>query len=150
MKVFVLNGPNLNLLGERQPVIYGSTTLPELEQLCRERAARHGLEIDFRQTNDEGTLVDWLQEARTSSDGVILNAAAFTHYSVAVRDAVQACDKPVIEVHISNIFAREEFRATSVISAVVVGVISGLGVQGYLLALDALAAVIGSTGDGEQ
>jgi 3-dehydroquinate dehydratase II len=144
VKIFVLNGPNLNLLGERQPVIYGTTTLAELEQLCRERAGGHGIEIDFRQTNDEGTLVDWLQEARTAADGVVLNAAAFTHYSVAVRDAVQACDKPVVEVHISNIFAREEFRATSLISAVAVGVISGLGVQGYLLALDALAGILGS------
>jgi 3-dehydroquinate dehydratase II len=146
VKVFVLNGPNLNLLGERQPLIYGSTTLPEVEELCRKRAAEHGLEIEFRQTNDEGLLVDWLQEVRTAADGVILNAAAFSHYSVAVRDAVQACGKPVIEVHISNIFAREAFRATSVISAVAVGVISGLGAQGYLLALDALATILGSQG----
>jgi 3-dehydroquinate dehydratase-2 len=146
MKVFVLNGPNLNLLGDRQPVIYGSTTLYELEELCHKRAAERGMEIDFRQTNDEGTLVDWLQEAGNAAEGVVLNAAAFSHYSVAVRDAVQACGKPVIEVHISNIFAREEFRATSVISAVAVGVISGLGVQGYLLALDALAALLGSSG----
>ena len=146
MKVFLLNGPNLNLLGERQPLVYGSTTLSEVEELCRKRAVEHGLEIEFRQTNDEGLLVDWLQEARTAADGVILNAAAFSHYSVAVRDAVQACGKPVIEVHISNIFAREAFRATSVISAVAVGVISGLGVQGYLLALDALATILGSEG----
>lgn len=143
MKVFVLNGPSLNLLGERQPLIYGTTTLAEVEKMCREKAAQHDLDMDFRQTNDEGQLVDWLHEARQEADGVALNAAAFSHYSLAVRDAVQACDKPVIEVHISNIFAREEFRATSVISAVAVGVISGLGVQGYLAAIDALAGILG-------
>lgn len=141
MKIFVLNGPSLNLLGERQPLIYGNTTLAEVEQMCQGRASELGIEIDFRQSNDEGQLIDWLQEARTQADGVILNAAAFSHYSFALRDAVQACDKPVVEVHISNIFAREEFRATSVISAVVVGVISGLGVQGYLLALEAIAEI---------
>ncbi|MEX2553149.1 MAG: type II 3-dehydroquinate dehydratase [Actinomycetota bacterium] len=146
MKVFVLNGPSLNMLGERQPLIYGSTTLAEVEQMCRARASQHGMEVDFRQTNDEGRLVDWLQEARHGADGVVLNAAAFSHYSLAVRDAVQACGKPVIEVHISNIFAREEFRATSVISAVAVGVISGLGVQGYLAAIDALAGILGEKG----
>jgi len=146
MKVFVLNGPSLNMLGERQPLIYGTTTLAEVEQMCRARASQHGFEVDFRQTNDEGRLVDWLQEARHGADGVVLNAAAFSHYSLAVRDAVQACGKPVIEVHISNIFAREEFRATSVISAVAVGVISGLGVQGYLAAIDALAGILGEKG----
>lgn len=148
MKVFVLNGPSLNMLGERQPLIYGTTTLAEVEQMCRARASQHGFEVDFRQTNDEGTLVDWLQEARHGADGVVLNAAAFSHYSLAVRDAVQACGKPVIEVHISNIFAREEFRATSVISAVAVGVISGLGVQGYLAAIDALAGILGEKSAG--
>jgi len=148
MKVFVLNGPSLNMLGERQPLIYGTTTLAEVEQMCRARASQHGFEVDFRQTNDEGRLVDWLQEARHGADGVVLNAAAFSHYSLAVRDAVQACGKPVIEVHISNIFAREEFRATSVISAVAVGVISGLGVQGYLAAIDALAGILGEKGAG--
>ena len=142
MKLFVLNGPSLNLLGERQPLIYGTTTLAEVEKMCREKGSQHGLEVEFRQTNDEGTLVDWLQEARHGADGVILNAAALSHYSLAVRDAVQACGKPVVEVHISNIFAREEFRATSVISAVAVGVISGLGVQGYLSAIDALAGIL--------
>lgn len=146
MKFFVLNGPSLNMLGERQPLIYGTTTLAEVEQMCRARASQHGFEVDFRQTNDEGRLVDWLQEARHGADGVVLNAAAFSHYSLAVRDAVQACGKPVMEVHISNIFAREEFRATSVISAVAVGVISGLGVQGYLAAIDALAGIMGEKG----
>jgi 3-dehydroquinate dehydratase II len=143
VKLFVLNGPSLNLLGERQPLVYGTTTLAEVEKMCRDKASQHGLDVDFRQTNDEGQLVDWLHEARQEAEGVVLNAAAFTHYSLAVRDAVQACDKPVIEVHISNIFAREEFRATSVISAVAVGVISGLGVQGYLAAIDALAGILG-------
>jgi 3-dehydroquinate dehydratase-2 len=143
VKVFVLNGPSLNLLGERQPLIYGTTTLAEVEKMCRDKASQQGLDVDFRQTNDEGQLVDWLHEARGEADGVVLNAAAFSHYSLAVRDAVQACDKPVIEVHISNIFAREEFRQTSVISAVAVGVISGLGVQGYSAAIDALAGILG-------
>lgn len=141
MKIYVLNGPSLNLLGERQPLIYGNTTLAEVEQMCRGRALELGVEIDFRQSNDEGQLIDWLHQARTQAGGVILNAAAFSHYSIALRDAVQACGKPVVEVHISNIFAREEFRATSVLSAVVVGVISGLGTQGYLLALEALAEI---------
>ncbi|MGQ0678460.1 MAG: type II 3-dehydroquinate dehydratase [Actinomycetota bacterium] len=142
MKVFVLNGPNLNLLGEREPLIYGSTTLDQLQKLCAGRGKELGLEVDFRQSNDEGQLVDWLQQARTGADGVVLNAAALSHYSIALRDAVQACGKPVVEVHISNIFAREQFRATSVLSPVVAGVISGLGVKGYELALEALAGLI--------
>jgi 3-dehydroquinate dehydratase-2 len=150
MKVLVLNGPNLNLLGEREPSIYGRTTLPELEELCRKRAGDHGFDLDFRQTNEEGRLVDWLQEARSGADAVVLNAAALTHYSVAVRDAVQACEKPVVEVHLSNIFAREQFRATSLLSAVAAGVISGFGVQGYLLAIDALAAMLKAPKESES
>lgn len=142
MTIFVLNGPNLNLLGQREPDIYGLATMADVEKMCRDRAAELGHEIDFRQSNDEGKLVDWLQEARTGASGVVLNPAAFGHYSVALRDAIAACDVPVIEVHISNIYAREEFRAKSVISAVVVGVISGLGVEGYVLAVEALAGIL--------
>lgn len=139
MKIFVLNGPNLNLLGEREPNIYGKATLAEVEKMCRERAETLGLEIDFRQTNDEGELIGWLQEARGEADGVVLNPAAFTHYSLAVRDAVAATELPVIEVHISNIYAREPWRARSVVSGVARGVVAGLGVIGYLLAIEALA-----------
>lgn len=142
MTIFVLNGPNLNLLGQREPDIYGLGTLKDIEKMCRDRAADLGHDIDFRQSNDEGKLVDWLQEARTGAVGVVINPAALGHYSIALRDAIAACDIPVIEVHISNIFAREEFRRKSVISAVVVGVISGLGTWGYVGAVEALAEVL--------
>jgi 3-dehydroquinate dehydratase-2 len=147
VKIFVLNGPNLNLLGEREPEIYGSTTIEELEEMCRRRGQQLGLDIDFRQSNYEGELVEWLQAARTAADGVVLNPAALSHYSLALRDAVTVARVPVVEVHISNIHAREEWRTESVISAVARGVIAGLGVTGYLLALDALAMIL--TG-GEQ
>lgn len=140
MKIFVLNGPELDRLGEREPEIYGTTTLAELEKMCRERAQSLELEIDFRQTNDENELIGWLEKARNEADGVVINPAAFTHYSEAVRGALAATGLPVIEVHISNIYAREEWRAKSLVSPVVKGVIVGLGVRGYLLALDALAA----------
>jgi 3-dehydroquinate dehydratase-2 len=142
MTIFVLNGPNLNLLGQREPDIYGLGTLKDVETMCRDRAADLGHDIDFRQSNDEGKLVDWLQEARTGAVGVVINPAALGHYSIALRDAIAACDVPVIEVHISNIFAREEFRQKSVISAVVVGVISGLGIWGYVGAVEALAGIL--------
>jgi 3-dehydroquinate dehydratase II len=145
MKIFVLNGPNLNLLGRRELDIYGTTTLADVEKMCRERAETLGAEVDFRQTNHEGELVDWLQEARTGADGVILNGAALTHYSQALRDGITACEVPVVEVHITNIFAREPFRANSVISPVAVGIISGLGVQGYVLAVEALVARLGGS-----
>lgn len=142
-KLFVLGGPNLNLLGERDPDVYGSYTLADVESLCRETAARYQLETEFRQTNDEGELIGWLNEAGSKADAVVINPAAFTHYSVAVRAAVAALECPVIEVHISNIYAREEFRAHSVVSGVVNGVIAGLGITGYALAIDALATMIG-------
>lgn len=142
MKIFVLNGPNLNLLGEREPEIYGTKTLAEVEKMCREMAVDLGAEIDFRQTNHEGELIDWLQEAKREADGVVLNPAAFTHHSMAVRDAVSACGVPVIEVHISNIYGREAWRAKSVISEVAKGVIAGLGIRGYLLAIEALVETI--------
>ena len=140
--VFILNGPNLNLLGVRDPSIYGRDTLGDIEERCTARAASLGLEIDFRQTNHEGQLVDWIQEARESADGIILNAGAFTHTSVALLDALTAAGLPIIEVHLSNIFRRERFRHHSYVSLAATGVICGLGGQGYELALDALARLI--------
>jgi 3-dehydroquinate dehydratase II len=140
--VFILNGPNLNLLGVRDPSTYGRDTLGDIEERCTARAASLDLEIDFRQTNHEGQLVDWIQEARESADGIILNAGAFTHTSVAVLDALSAAELPVIEVHLSNIFRRESFRHHSYVSLAATGVICGLGAQGYELALDAMARLI--------
>ena len=138
-KIFILNGPNLNLLGVRQPEIYGSETLADIEALCATRAAELGLEIDFRQSNVEGELVGWIQEARDGAAGIILNAAAYTHTSIAILDALKAVDIPVIEVHLSNVFAREDFRHHSYVSLAATGVICGFGSAGYLLALEALA-----------
>lgn len=138
-KIFILNGPNLNLLGVRQPEIYGSETLADIEALCADRAAKLSLEIDFRQSNIEGELVGWIQEARDSAAGIIINAAAYTHTSIAILDALKAVDVPVIEVHLSNVFAREDFRHHSYVSLAATGVICGLGSAGYLLALEALA-----------
>lgn len=140
--IYVLNGPNLNLLGAREPEIYGRTTLAEIGKLVAARAKGHGLASDFRHSNHEGELVDWLQEARTKAAGVILNAAGFTHTSVALLDACRMLDRPLIEVHLSNPFAREGFRAHSFISPAATGVICGLKANGYLLAVDALAAII--------
>ena len=140
--VFILNGPNLNLLGVREPSIYGRDTLGDVEERCTARAAALGLEIDFRQSNHEGQLVDWIQEARESADGIILNAGALTHTSVALLDALSAADLPVIEVHLSNIFRREGFRHHSYVSLAANGVICGLGAQGYEFALDAIASLI--------
>jgi 3-dehydroquinate dehydratase-2 len=140
--VFILNGPNLNLLGVRDPSIYGRDTLADIEERCLARAAALGLQIDFRQTNHEGQLVDWIQEARESADGIILNAGALTHTSVAVMDALLAAQLPVIEVHLSNIFQRESFRHNSFVSLAATGVICGLGAQGYERALDAAANLI--------
>ena len=155
MKIFVLNGPNLNLLGEREPDIYGEQTLDDLEDMCRARGKDLGLEIDFRQSNYEGEIVDWLQDARNAAEGVVLNAGALSHYSLAIHDAVVVARVPVIEVHISNVYAREEWREASVISSVARGVIVGLGLEGYLLALDALAMILatdatGTTGEEER
>ncbi|MGH7045617.1 MAG: type II 3-dehydroquinate dehydratase [Stellaceae bacterium] len=140
--VFVLNGPNLNLLGVRDPVVYGRDTLADIEARCLARAGALGLEIDFRQTNHEGQLVDWIQEARESADAIVLNAGALSHTSVAVLDALFAADLPVVEVHLSNIFRRERFRHHSYVSLAARGVICGLGAQGYELALEAAAVLI--------
>ena len=142
--VFVLNGPNLNMLGLRQPKVYGKTTLADVEKLCRERAETLGLAVDFRQSNHEGELVGWIQEARTAAAGIAINAGAYTHTSVAILDALLTAEKPVIEVHISNVFRRESFRHHSYVSPAASGVIVGCGPLGYALALEALAAQIGA------
>ncbi len=142
--ILVLNGSNLNMLGVRQPEIYGRTTLGDIEASCRERGAALGLEIEFRQSNHEGELVTWIQQARDNADGIVINAGAYTHTSVAILDALKVAELPVIEVHISNIHAREEFRHHSYISAAATGIIVGLGPHGYLLALDALANILKS------
>lgn len=140
--VFVLNGPNLNLLGVREPATYGYDTLADVEERCLARARALDLAIEFRQTNHEGQLVDWIQEAREAADGIILNAGALTHTSVAVHDALKAADVPIIEVHLSNIFRRESFRHHSYVSLAANGGIFGLGPQGYELALEAIASLI--------
>ena len=139
LPIYVLNGPNLNLLGSREPEIYGTQSLADIEMAMMERAASFGWTLDFRQSNREGELVDWLQEARKKAAGVILNAGAYTHTSVALLDACRALDKPLIEVHLSNPYAREHFRRRSYISQVATGVICGLGPDGYIAAVDALA-----------
>ena len=139
--IFVLNGPNLNLLGHREPAVYGGRTLADIETGCREAAARLDLVVDFRQSNHEGTLVDWIQEAGGAADGIVINPGAYTHTSIALQDALRAAAKPTIEVHLSNIFAREPFRHHSFISPVASGVICGLGPAGYVLALEALRAL---------
>jgi len=140
--ILVLNGPNLNLLGTREPDIYGKATLDDLRAATMAQAKRHGLTADFRQSNDEGELVDWIQDARNTAAGIIINAAAYTHTSVAILDALQACGKPVIEVHLSNIFKREAFRHHSYVSPAATGVICGFGPQGYVLAVDAMADLL--------
>ncbi|HYG87389.1 MAG TPA: type II 3-dehydroquinate dehydratase [Azospirillum sp.] len=140
--VLILNGPNLNMLGVREPHIYGSMTLADLESACQERADQLGLAIDFRQSNHEGELVSWIQQARTQNDGIIINAGAYTHTSVAIMDALILAELPVIEVHLSNIFKREPFRHHSYISGVAKGMICGFGPQGYLLALDAMLNIL--------
>ncbi|MDF2144452.1 type II 3-dehydroquinate dehydratase [Knoellia sp. p5-6-4] len=140
--VVVLNGPNLNLLGEREPEVYGHETLADVEKRCRAAAAEAGLSVDFRQSNHEGVLVDALHEVRTSAAGIVVNAGALTHTSVALRDAVAAVAVPVIEVHISNVHAREAFRHHSYLSAVVDGVIVGCGTQGYELAIARIAELV--------
>ena len=143
-RVLVLNGPNLGSLGRRQPEVYGRATLADIEHLVRQRAHQLGLEIRFEQSNHEGTLIDILEEERDSADGCILNGGALTHTSVALRDAVSGFGKPVIEVHISNIHAREEFRHVSLTAGVARGIIAGLGPQGYLMALHAMAHILGT------
>jgi len=140
--VLVLNGPNLNLLGTREPDIYGKETLADVEQACRSYASAHQFSVEFRQSNHEGQLIDWIQEARGKVGGIVVNPGGFGHTSVAIADALKGVELPVIEVHISNIFAREPFRHHSTISAIAKGVICGLGPRGYILALDAMRRII--------
>lgn len=140
--VFVLNGPNLNLLGLREPAVYGSTTLADVERDAKAAGARLGLSVDFRQSNHEGVLVDWIHEARETAVGIAINPGAYTHTSIALHDAIKAVDLPVIEVHISNVFARESFRHHSYVSPVAAGVLCGFGTHGYVLALEALAHIV--------
>lgn len=138
--VTILNGPNLNLLGTREPEIYGSETLSDIDKLCADKAETLGLVSDFKQSNVEGELVSWIQDARSTSVGIVINAAAYTHTSVAILDALNTCDCPIIEVHLSNIHQRESFRHKSYVSRAADGMICGLGSIGYTLALDAIAA----------
>lgn len=140
--VFVLNGPNLNLLGLRQPEIYGRETLADVEADCRRLAEELGLELRFHQSNAEHQIIDWIHEARETASGIAINPAAFTHTSVAILDALNACDCPVIEIHISNVHKREPFRHHSYVSLRADGVIAGFGTQGYGLALRRLARLI--------
>lgn len=142
--VYVLNGPNLNLLGVRQPEIYGRATLDDIERMAKAKGEALGLAVEFRQSNHEGQLVDWVQEARTQAAGLIVNAAGLSHTSIALLDALQASELPVIEVHLSNIFRREDYRTHSYVSIAAKGVICGLGAKGYELALEAMADLLAS------
>ena len=138
-RVLVLNGPNLNLLGTREPDIYGASTLRDVEQLCAGTGKELGMTVDVRQTNSEGEMVTWIQDARKTADAILINPAAYSHTSVAIPDALKAIGLPVVEVHLSNIHQREPFRHHSYVSSVAFGVICGFGVTGYRLALEALA-----------
>lgn len=141
-QVLVLNGPNLNLLGERAPAVYGTATLADVETLCRETADQLGLEVELLQSNDEGALVEAIQERRRSAAAMVVNAAAYSHTSVAIMDALATVDGPVVEVHLSNVHAREEFRRHSYVSLVADAVIAGAGAHGYALALRHVAALL--------
>ena len=140
--VLILNGPNLNMLGTREPEVYGTATLADIEAACGERAGTLGLAVDCRQSNSEGELVGWIQTAQDTAQGIIVNPGAYTHTSVAILDALLAAGLPIIEVHLSNIHKREAFRHHSYVSAAAQGVICGFGPQGYLMALDAMAAAL--------
>ena len=142
LPIYVLNGPNLNLLGLREPEIYGRTSLAEIGKLVAKRAKTHALSAVFRQSNHEGELVDWVQEARVHAAGLIINAGAYSHTSLALHDALRALERPIVEVHLSNPFAREAFRHHSYISPLAKGVIVGFGAQGYVMAVDAMAWLI--------
>ena len=140
--ILIVNGPNLNMLGRRQPEVYGRETLADVEALCRAHAATLGMEVEFRQSNHEGVLVDWIQGTRDRCAGIVINAGAYTHTSVALLDALLAAEVPAVEVHLSNIHQREEFRHRSFVSKAARGMICGFGSHGYVLALDALARLI--------
>ena len=141
-KILILNGPNLNMLGEREPEIYGSDTLEGIGMACQHKGQTLGMSVDFRQSNDEGELVTWIQSAAKEISGIVINAGAYSHTSIAILDALRAVDLPTIEVHLSNIHRRETFRRQSYVSQAALGVICGLGGQSYLLALDALARIL--------
>lgn len=141
-RVLILNGPNLNLLGTREKDIYGSRTLADIEAMCRDSCKDLGLSCDFRQSNTEGELIDWIHSARKTADAIIINPAAYTHTSVAILDALKAVDLPIVEVHLSNIHQREVFRHHSYVSLAATGVICGLGPTGYRLALEAMAEIL--------
>jgi 3-dehydroquinate dehydratase II len=140
--ILIVNGPNLNMLGKRQPEVYGTETLADIETLCHGHGAANGLDVEFRQSNHEGDLVDWIQGARGRVAGIILNAGAYTHTSVAILDALLSAEVACVEVHLSNIHQREEFRHHSFVSKAAKGMICGFGSHGYILALDALARLI--------
>ena len=141
-KIIIINGPNLNLLGEREQSQYGSINFNQLNEICKKKSTEMGLEAEFMQSNIEGDLVNIIQDARKNFDGIIINAAAFTHTSVAIRDALEIFKKPIIEVHISNIYKREEFRHKSLISNIVTGGVFGLGTEGYILAIIAMQKIL--------
>ncbi|MFO1123440.1 MAG: type II 3-dehydroquinate dehydratase [Hyphomicrobiales bacterium] len=140
--IYVLNGPNLNMLGLREPSVYGAETLADIEAICQKAAAGLGLAVIFRQSNIEGELVSWIQEARNAASGIALNAGAYTHTSVALHDALRAAELPAVEVHLSNVYKREDFRHHSFIAPAVNGVICGFGSQSYVLAIAAIAHII--------
>ena len=141
-KIIIINGPNLNLLGEREQSQYGSITFDKLKEICEKKSSELNLDLDFTQSNIEGELVEIIQKARSNYDGLLINAAAFTHTSVAIRDALEIFKKPIIELHISNIYKREEFRQKSLISDIVTGGIFGLGINGYILAIIAMQKLL--------
>ncbi len=143
--VLILNGPNLNLLGSREPEIYGTQTLSDIEAVCHRRAKALGLGVDFRQSNSEGELIDWIHAARGAFDAILINGAGYSHTSVAIMDALKACDLPIYEVHLSNIHKRERYRHTSYMAKVSVGSICGYGAMGYELSLEAVARHLGTT-----
>ncbi len=146
--VFILNGPNLNMLGSREPGLYGTDTLASIQERCESAGERLGLATDFRQTNVEGELIDWIHEAQKQASAVIINGAAYTHTSVALHDALRAVDMPIVEVHLSNVYKREPFRHHSYISPVAHGVICGFGAQSYELAIEAVAHILKNKGKG--
>jgi 3-dehydroquinate dehydratase-2 len=146
---YVLNGPNLNLLGTREPQFYGQAKLADVEALCRQAAKQHGFDVEFRQSNHEGDMIDWVHEAAANrAAGIIINAGAYTHTSIALRDAIAAVNLPVVEVHISNVFAREGFRHRSHIAAVANASLCGFGVTGYALAIAGLSALVAGRAPG--
>jgi len=144
-QIYIINGPNLNLLGRREPEIYGRETLHEVETRCREAAGRHGLEVTFLQSNHEGLIVDWIQQAMDEADAIIINAAAYTHTSVAIHDALLAYKGRIIELHISNPRARESFRHVSYVSSAADAIVAGLGIAGYELVIPVVAEMLGSS-----